>query len=80
MNVATEDIRNIKPGRIKPFVCENDKAMYTACALVARFKRIGMPEGVVNYETQKFFAENNDGVSLLLIRPMREGDTFVLNR
>lgn len=80
MNVTTEDIRNIKAGRIQPFVCEDDKAMYNACTLVTRMKRIGMPENVVNYETQKFFAEENDGVSLLLIRPMKEGDSFVLNK
>ena len=80
MNVTTDDIRNIKAGRIQPFVCEDDKAMYNACSLVTRMKRMGMPEDVVNYETQKFFAAENDGVSLLLIRPMKMGDTFVLNR
>lgn len=75
MNVTTEDIRNIRPGTIKPFLCEDAKSLYSACSLVSILKNRGMPEGVVNYETQKFF-ENN----ILLIHAMKEGDEQVLNR
>jgi hypothetical protein len=75
MNVTTEDIRNIKPGAVKPFLCEDAKALYSACSLVSILKNKGMPEGVVNYETQKFFDEN-----IILIRAMKEGDSPVLNK
>ena len=75
MNVSTEDIKNIKAGTIKPFICEDALAMNSACTLVTRVKRVGMPEGVVNYETQKFYETN-----IILIRAMKEGDDFVLNR
>jgi hypothetical protein len=34
-----------------------------------------MPEGVVDYETQKFFDLN-----IVAIRALREGDTKVLNK
>lgn len=75
MNVTTEDIRNIKPGTVKPFLCEDAKALYTGCSLVSILKNKGMPDGVVNYETQKFFDSN-----ILLIHAMKEGDTQILNR
>lgn len=75
MNVTTEDIRSIKPGTVKPFLCEDAKAMYSACSLVSILKNKGMPTGVVNYETQKFF-ENN----IVLIHAMGEGDSPVLNK
>lgn len=75
MNVTTDDIRAIKPGTIKPFLCEDAKALYSGCSLVSILKRKDMPEGVVDYETQKFFDEN-----ILLVRAMREGDVPVLNK
>lgn len=75
MSVSSDDIKAIKPGVIKPFLCDDTKDMYSACSLVTRIKRVGMPEGVSGYETQKFY-ENN----ILLIRAMREGDEKVLNR
>jgi len=75
MNVTTEEIRAIKPGAIKPFLCEDAKALYSGCSLVSILKRKEMPEGVVDYETQKFFDEN-----ILLVRAMREGDVPVLNK
>lgn len=79
MNVTTEEIRSIKPGTMKAFVCEDSPALYTASALVSRLKRLGLPDGVANYETQKFFAEKpNEHV--ILIRAMREGDEPILNR
>ena len=75
MNVTTDEIRAIKPGAVKPFLCEDAKALYTACSLVSILKNKGMPEGVVNYETQKFF-ENN----IILIHAMAEGDQPILNK
>ena len=75
MKVSTDDIRAIKPGTIKPFLCENGLELGTAASLVTRLKRVGLPEGVVNYETQKFYDLN-----IILIRAMKEGDTQVLNR
>lgn len=75
MKVTTEAIRAIKPGTIQPFVCDNGLELGTAASLVTRLKRVGMPEGVVNYETKKFYDLN-----LILIRAMKEGDTNVLNR
>lgn len=79
MNVSTDDIRNIKPGTVRPFVCEDGSKMRSACTLISVLKQTGMPDGVVDYETKKFFADKNDGVNLLLIRPLREGDDRVLN-
>lgn len=75
MSVSTEEIRAIKPGTIKPFLCEDANALYSGCSLVSILKRKGMPDGVVDYETQKFFDEN-----ILLVRAMKEGDVPVLNR
>ncbi len=73
MNVTTEDIRKIKPGSIEPFVCDGAK-MYTVATLILQLKRRGMPEGVVDYEHQKFFDKG-----VILIHPLREGDSRVLN-
>ena len=75
MSVSTEEIRAIKPGTIKPFLCEDANALYSGCSLVSILKRRGMPDGVVDYETQKFFDEN-----ILLVRAMKEGDVPVLNK
>ena len=75
MSVTTEEIRAIKPGTIKPFLCEDANALYSGCSLVSILKRRGMPDGVVYYETQKFVDDN-----ILLVRAMREGDVPVLNR
>lgn len=75
MNVTTEDIRGIKPGTVKPFLCEDAKALYSACSLVSILKNRGMPDGVVNYETQKFFESN-----IILIHAMGEGDVPFLNK
>ena len=75
MNVSTVDIKNIKAGTIKPFICKDALAMNSAASLVTRVKRIGMPEGVIDYETQKFYETN-----IILIHAMKEGDELVLNR
>lgn len=75
MNVTTEDIRNIPPGALRIFPCEDGKKMRSACSLVTTVKRTEMPEGVVDYETRKEF-----DINVVIIRAMRDGDTKVLNR
>lgn len=80
MNVSTEDIRNIKPGTLAYFFCEDASKMRSACSLVSIIKQTGMPEHVVDYETKKLFRKDNKVADLLIIRPLREGDVKVLNR
>lgn len=75
MNVSAEDIRSIKAGETKTFLCEDAKKLYSATSLVAWVKKTGMPKGVVNYETKKEFDNN-----IIIIRAMRDGDEPVLNR
>ena len=75
MNATTEDIRGIKPGGIKAFLCEDAKKMQSVATLVWGLKRMGMPEGVVDYEMQRDFEQN-----IILIHAMRRGDAKVLNR
>lgn len=76
MNVTTEDIKKIKAGTIQPFLCEDAKKMQSAATLICQLKRCGMPDGVVDYEYQKFFDNDN----ILLIHAMKEGDEKVLNK
>lgn len=75
MNVTTEDILSIKPGQIRPFVCDDAKKMQSAATLVSQVKRLNMPEGVVDYEVQKFFDEK-----IILIHAMGENCSRVLNK
>lgn len=75
MNVTTDLIRAIKPGQTRAFACETASDMYSACSLVARLKRIGLPDGVKNYETRKDFGEN-----VVIIRALGENDEPMLNR
>jgi hypothetical protein len=75
MNVTTEAIRNIKAGQIKPFVCEDGKKLQSAATLISATKRLGMPEGVVDYAFQKFFEEN-----VILVHALGEGEEKVLNK
>lgn len=79
MNVTTEDIRKIKPGSIAYFFCEDASKMRSACSLVSIIKQVGMPENVVDYETKKLFRKDNKVADIVVIRPLREGDTKVLN-
>lgn len=74
MSVTTEDIKNIKPGSIEPFTCESGK-MYSIATMITQIKRRGMPDGVVDYEHQKFFDKG-----IILIHPLKEGDVCVLNK
>ncbi len=76
MNVTTEEIKRIKAGTIKPFICEDGKKLQSAATLIGQVKRLGMPEGVVDYEFQKFFDDGH----IILIHAMKAGDEKVLNR
>ena len=75
MNVTVEDIRKMKPGQIKPFLCENAFKMQSAASIIAREKRLGLPEGVVDFEVQKFFDDN-----IILIHAMSKTCEKVLNK
>lgn len=77
MNVSTEDIRNIPAGVIRLFPCEGGGNIRSARTLISIIKDTGLPEGVVDYETQRFKLETG---LVLAIRAMREGDTPVLNK
>lgn len=68
MNVGVEDIRNIKPGKMEVFVCEDMRKVRSARSLIAFVKETGMPEGVADYESEKFV---KDGIILLSIRAIR---------
>ena len=74
MSVTTEEIRKIKPGVIEPFLCDGAK-MYSIATMLVQIKHRGLPDGVVDYEHQKFFDKG-----IILIHPLKEGDEFVLNR
>lgn len=74
MSVTTEEIKSIKPGAIEPFVCESGK-MYSIATMITQIKRRGLPEGVIDYEHQKFFDKG-----IIIIHPLKEGDNYVLNR
>lgn len=75
VKLSTENIRAIRPGAIEPFLCESGREMEVATVLVTRLKRVGLPDGVVDYETQKFYEKN-----IFLIHAMKEGDQKVLNK
>jgi len=75
MNVTFEEIKKIKAGCFKPFVCEDAYKMQSGSTMVSRVKRLGMPEGVVDYEVQSFFDNN-----VLLVHALKEGEEKVLNR
>ena len=75
MNVKKEDIVAIKPGQIIPFICEDAKKMQSAATLVSQIKRLGLPDGVTDYEVQKFFDSN-----VILIHALGAGEGRVLNK
>lgn len=49
MNVSVEDIKSIKPGQTKPFLCISEKACRNASVLVSHVQRTDKPEGVSRY-------------------------------
>jgi hypothetical protein len=80
MNVSVDDIKNIKPGRLELFTCDDMKKLRSGRSLIAFVKDTGMPEGVVDYESERFNIEGLKGDQVVLaIRAMREGDTKILN-
>lgn len=74
MNVSTDAIRAIKPGAIEPFSCDAGK-MFSIASTLSAIKRKGLPEGVVDYEHQKFFDRN-----IIIIHALKENDSYVLNQ
>ncbi len=71
MNVTTEDIRKIPPGKFAIFPCEDGKKVRSARSLVSIVKESGLPEDVVDYDTKKI--ETEFGL-LFGIFAMRKGD------
>jgi len=65
----------MKPGTFKPFICQNGAQLQSAATMVSQIKRLGMPDGVVDYEVQKFFEDN-----IILVHALGEGENKVLNR
>lgn len=74
MSVTTEEIKSIKPFCIEPFHCEASK-MYSVATMISAIKRMGMPEGVLDYEHKKFFDKN-----IIVIHAVGDGDSYVLNK
>ena len=79
MNVTAEKIKAIKPSAVKGFVCKDKKSMRSAASLVSYVKTYDIPDGVVDYETQKDFDEET-GECIVIIRAMADGDQKVLNK
>ena len=75
MCVTTADIKKIKAGSFYPFKCANSAKMQSVASMLSQIKRLEMPEGVVDYEYQKFFDEN-----IIIVHAMKEGEEKVLNR
>lgn len=75
MNVSTDDIKNIPPGALRFFPCEDGKKIRSARSLVSIVKETGLPEGVVDYELKKFDLETGLHIA---IHALREGDTKIL--
>lgn len=49
MKVTVKDIKAIKPGQTKPFLCDSEKACKNAGTLVSIVQRTDKPEGVSHY-------------------------------
>lgn len=71
MNVTTEDIRKIPPGRFVLIPCEDGASIRSARSLVSIVKETGCPKDVVNYETKKIKTELGLHFGIFA---MREGD------
>lgn len=78
MNVSTEEIKAIRPGDIKLFLCEDGSKIRSARSLVSIVKEAGMPDGIVDYETRKF--ELDGDLKIFAIRAMRPDDAPCLNK
>lgn len=69
-----EDIKKIKAGGFEPFLCESASEMHSVASQCSQIKRYGLPYGVVDYESQKFFDKN-----IIIVHAMGEGEAKVLN-
>lgn len=49
MNVTVKDIKSIKPGQTKPFLCESERACTNASTLVSIVQRTDKPDGISRY-------------------------------
>jgi hypothetical protein len=49
MNVTVKDIKAIKPGQTKPFLCDSENACKNASTLISIVQRTARPEGVSRY-------------------------------
>lgn len=49
MNVTIKDIKSIKPGQTKPFLCDSEKACRNASTLLSIFQRTEKHEGISRY-------------------------------
>ena len=49
MNVTVKDIKSIKPGQTKPFLCDSRKACTNASTLVSIVQRDDLPAGISHY-------------------------------
>jgi len=49
MNVTVKDIKAIKPGQTKPFLCDSERACRNASTLLSVFQRTEEHEGISHY-------------------------------
>lgn len=49
--------------------------MYSVATMISAIKRMGMPDGVLDYEHKKFFDKN-----IIVIHAVGDGDSYVLNK
>lgn len=74
MNATKEDIKKIKAGGFKPFLCEDANKMNSVASILSQMKRTDMPDGVVDYEHKKDFDSN-----IIIVHALREGESKILN-
>ncbi len=58
MNVKVSDIKAIKPGQTKPFLCDSGRACRNASVLVSIVQRTDKPEGISRYSRTIDFDQN----------------------
>ena len=58
MNPTVKDIIDIKPGKLRAFICDSPKGCNSARVQVQHVKRMYMPEGVENYTVHTQWEDN----------------------
>ena len=58
MKVTVNDIKSIKPGQTKPFLCDSARACTNASALVSIVQRTDLPNGISHYTRKIDFEQN----------------------